>query len=168
MIGKYANDLTVNMIKELSKYKAFYKLEFALYGDGPLFDETVESVRHFKNVKVYKKFLNHTEISTLHSNYGIFITPTRCDSQGVSRDEAMSSGLVSLTNAVSAVPEFVDDSCSLLVPEEDYKAMAREVIRMVENPDEFLRLSKAGSQRVAEKLNFDETIGKELKLFKDS
>lgn len=164
----YGNDMTVHMIEELSQYKDFKKFQFSLYGDGVLFEELVKKVKHFENVTVHKKFLNHAEIAKLHKCNGIFAVPTRLDSQGVSRDEAMSSGLVSLTNAVSAVPEFVDDSCSLLVPGEDYKAMAREVIRMVENPDEFLRLSKAGSQRVAEKLNFDETIGKELKLFKGS
>jgi glycosyltransferase involved in cell wall biosynthesis len=40
--------------------------------------------------------------------------PSRTDTQGVSRDEAMSSGLVPVTNAVAAIPEFVDDTVECL------------------------------------------------------
>ena len=52
----------------------------------------------------------------MHKKNGIFMVPTRLDSQGVSRDEAMSSGLVPITNNVAAIPEFVDDTCGMLAP----------------------------------------------------
>lgn len=165
---KYANDLTVKAILELSKHADFSKMNFELYGDGELFDNTLEPLRKFENISINKTFLNHSEISELHKKNGIFITPTRMDSQGVSRDEAMSSGLVPVTTAVTAIPEFVDDSCGILADGEDYKAMAEGIIRLVESPNMFTRLSKEASKRVEAQSGFENTIAREIKLIENN
>lgn len=66
---KYANDLTVKAILELSKESFFNELTFTLYGDGRLFDKTLKPLQNFANVKIYKKFLNHKEISEVHKKW---------------------------------------------------------------------------------------------------
>ncbi|MGH7182189.1 MAG: methyltransferase type 12, partial [Nitrospiraceae bacterium] len=95
----YANDLSVKAILALSKKPYFNDLEFRMIGDGKLFDEVLEPVRGFKNVYIERRFLTHVEIAAIHREYGIFLCPSRMDTQGVSRDEAMSSGLVPVTNS---------------------------------------------------------------------
>jgi glycosyltransferase involved in cell wall biosynthesis/spore maturation protein CgeB len=161
----YANDLTISAILLLSKSVAFQHLEFLLIGDGKLFEETVAPVRKFKNVIVERKFLTHSEIAKLYQQYGVFMCPTRMDSQGVSRDEAMSAGLVPITNAVAAIPEFVDDSCGILAPGEDARAMADGLLSLYNNPDEFLRMSAAAAERVRQQSAQSIIIQKELALF---
>ena len=161
---KYANDLSVRAILELTAKPYFDDLEFLLIGDGRLFDEVVEPVRHLSTVRLERRFLRQGEIAELHREYGIFLCPTRMDSQGVSRDEAMSSGLVPVTNAVAAVPEFVDESCGILVPAEDYVALARGIARLVEEPEMFAALSKAAASRVRRQSARSEIIGSELRL----
>lgn len=163
---KYANDLSVKAILELSKKEYFNELEFCLIGDGELFEETVKPLKNFKNVKLIKKFITHDEIAKIHKEYGIFLTPTRMDSQGVSRDEAMSSGLVSITTNVAAIPEFVDNTCSMVVEPENPKALADAIDYLYHNPDKFLELSKRGSKRVDELSSFKETILKEINLIR--
>jgi len=74
--------------------------------------------------------------------------PTRLDTQGVSRDEAMSSGLVPITNRVFAIPEFVDESCAGLTDAEDAAGLAREIAAMVDDPTLFLARSAAAAARV--------------------
>jgi glycosyltransferase involved in cell wall biosynthesis/SAM-dependent methyltransferase len=160
----YANDLTVKVILELSKINFFEDLEFYLVGDGPLFQDVTAPLRKFSNVKLEQRFLTHAEIAELHKAHGIFLTPTRMDSQGVSRDEAMSSGLVPITTNVAAIPEFVDDTCGIIVPPEDYKAMAEGIEFLYRNPQEFLNLSKAAAERVRAQSGFAQTIGVEMKL----
>ncbi|TQR28849.1 hypothetical protein DMB92_08920 [Campylobacter sp. MIT 99-7217] len=100
---KYANDLSIKAILELSKKDFFKDLSFKIIGDGELFDELVKPLKEFKNISIEKRFLRQNEISKLHKEYGIFLNPTRWDSQGVSRDEAMSSGLVPITNKLAAI-----------------------------------------------------------------
>ncbi|GAB2625897.1 glycosyltransferase family protein [Novilysobacter erysipheiresistens] len=161
----YANDLTVQAIVELSRREFFDELQFHLIGDGVLFDDTVEPVRAFPNVRIERRFLSQREIADLHADYGVFLCPTRMDSQGVSRDEAMASGLVPITNPVAAVPEFVDENCGLLVEPENAIALADAIERLYREPELFMRLSRAAAARVREQSAFETTIAREIELF---
>ncbi|TWH28751.1 MULTISPECIES: FkbM family methyltransferase [unclassified Aminobacter] len=145
---KYANDLTVEALLLLRDKPWFSELEIKLIGDGKLFDETLAKLRDVKNVDIERRFLTQGEISELHRAYGVFLTPTRMDAQGVSRDEAMSSGLVPVTNAVAAIPEFVDTECGVLAPAEDAQAMADGIEALYHDPDLFLKLSENAARRV--------------------
>lgn len=161
---KYANDLMVKCILELSKDPIFKDLEFRIVGKGELFKSTVKPIRKYKNVILEERFLRQHEIAELHKEYGVFLNPTRWDSQGVSRDEAMSSGLVPITNVVSAIPEFVDESCCMLVSEEDYMGMADCIRKLYYDPELFLRLSENAAVRVRNQSGIDKTIVKEVEL----
>jgi glycosyltransferase involved in cell wall biosynthesis len=160
--AKYANDLSVKAIQILSKKPWFKELEFRMIGDGALFDETLAPLRDFSNVHIERGFLKQTEIAALHKEYGIFLCPTRMDAQGVSRDEAMSSGLVPITNGVTAIPEFVDDSCGILAPSEDAIVMADGLAMLYENPEKFLAMSRAAAARVRGQSASDKVINEEL------
>lgn len=161
----YANDLTVKTILELSKYPEFKQFSFTICGDGELFDETVAPLIQFNNVKLIKGFLTHQQISALHKKHGVFLVPTRIDSQGVSRDEAMSSGLVPVTNGVSAVPEFVDNDCGIVVAADDWKAMADGLIKLAKSPETYRLLSQNSVKRAKSQSSYDLTVKKELALF---
>ncbi len=150
----YANDLAVKAILELSKEPFFNELEFRMVGDGPLFDKTLEPLREFSNVIIEKRFLNQAEIAALHKEYGVFLCPSRMDTQGVSRDEAMASGLVPVTNAVAAVPEFVNASNSVLAEPENYSQIAEGIVSIFQSPGVFSDLSAAQSNRESLKLSF--------------
>jgi len=161
---KYANDISVNVILELSKHAKFKNMEFLICGDGELFDEITQPLRQFSNVELRRGFLTNEEYEEIFDEYGIFLTPTRWDSHGVSRDEAMSSGLVPVTNSVSAIPEFVDDSCAILGPEEDYMLLAQGIIKLVEDRELFTRMSQNAAERVRQQSASDIIIDKEIKL----
>jgi glycosyltransferase involved in cell wall biosynthesis len=136
-----------------------------MIGDGKLFEETLAPLRHFENVKIERRFLTQPEIAQLHKEYGVFLCPTRWDSQGVSRDEAMASGLVPVTNAVAAIPEFVDKTCGVLANAEDAEDLAAGIMWLYENPAHFQALSKAAAARVRRQSGSHIVISKELALF---
>lgn len=144
----YGNDLAVAVVRELADHPRFADMRFTFIGDGPLFDETLEPLRGLANVTIQRRFLRQEEIAALHRDNGIFLVPTRLDTQGVSRDEAMSSGLVPVTNRVFAVPEFVDESCAGLAEADDAAGLAREIAAMIDDPALFLARSKAAAARV--------------------
>lgn len=162
----YANDLSVKAILALSSKPYFKDLEFRMIGDGKLFDQTLEPLRDFNNVYIERRFLTQTEIAILHKEYGIFLCPTRMDTQGVSRDEAMSSGLVPITNAVAAVPEFVDGSCGILAREENAEDLAAGIAAVYEDPQNFLNMSRAAAARVRAQRSVDMVIDHELLLLR--
>lgn len=160
----YANDLSVSAIKELSERLGFNRYSFTLAGDGPLFEKTVAPVAHFPNVHLEQRFLTHAEMQEQFCRNGIFLVPTRSDTQGVSRDEAMSAGLVPVTNAVSAIPEFVDETCACLAPAEDSTALADGIEMLANDPALFLAMSQRAAAQVRRLSGFEQTIGRELQL----
>jgi glycosyltransferase involved in cell wall biosynthesis len=158
----YANDLSVDAILELSKEPWFNELEIRLIGDGALFEETLAPLRKFSNITIEKRFLAQDEIAQYHKDYGIFLCPSRMDTQGVSRDEAMASGLVPVTNAVAAIPEFADDSCAILAPEEDIQTMVEGIKKLYAEPELFLKTSQNAAKRVRIKVSKDIIVKDEL------
>ena len=163
--NKYANDLTMKAIVELSSRPFFKELEFSIYGKGILFKSLTSKVEHFENVKIYNTFLKQSEIAKVHKEHGIFICPTRLDSQGVSMCEAMSSGLVCISNDVSAINEYlIDKECGLLAKENDYMGLVHAIEYLYYNQGEFLRMSKNASDFIQDKCGVESTIIKEIKL----
>lgn len=163
---KYANDLAVDAVLRLSTEPEFDQMSFTFVGDGPLFDETTAPLRGFANVTTEKTFLQQRQIAQLHRSHGIFLVPTRMDAQGVSRDEAMASGLVPVTNAVAAVPEFVDDSCGELAPPEDADGLAEGMLALVRDPERFQAKSRAAAARVRRQSEAGRVVAQELEIIR--
>lgn len=160
----YANDLAVRAVRLLSERPCFASLSFLIVGDGELFDETTRPLAGLANVTLRKGFLTQNEIATLHREYGVFLCPTRMDTQGVSRDEAMASGLVPVTMRVAAVPEFVDDTCGILVDAENAEQLADAIETLQHDPQRFLRMSRAAAARVRNDSGEEQTLARELDL----
>lgn len=162
---KYANDLSAAAVLELSKRPYFDRLSFSFYGEGKLFDETVKPLRKFSNVSINKCFLEQKEIAKLHKEFGVFLCPTRLDSQGVSMCEAMSSGLVPVATNITAIPEFVEHRKSgLLANPEDPVDIANLIEDLFFNEQLFKRLSHNASKQIQAKCGQDVVIKKELEL----
>lgn len=163
---KYANDLSVKAVMELSKEPFFDELQFKFIGDGALFDETLKPIRDFENVSIERRFLSQQEIAAIHKEYGVFLCPTRMDAQGVSKDEAMSSGLVVVTNGVTAIPEFVDDTCGFLAPADDHLAMAQAIAQLYRDPMLFREKSENAAKRVRRQTHKELIVNQETDLIK--
>lgn len=164
--AKYANDLSVKAIQLLADKPWFKDMEFRMIGDGPLFDTILDPLRQYDNVFIERRFLKQAEIAALHKDYGIFLSPTRMDAQGVSRDEAMASGLVPVTNGVTAIPEFVDAQCGILAPGEDASAMADGIAALYDNADLFASMSEQAALRVARQSAKTTIVDAEIEVMK--
>jgi len=162
----YSNDLSRDAIHALSKESFFKKMNFTIYGDGKLFEESTDSLRQYSNVKIHQKFITTEKLRELHSNHGLMLVPSRWDSQGLTCGEAMSSGLVPITTKIAALPEFVDDNCGMLCPPNDAKALAVAIKTCVESPKIFLKLSKAATKRSQRQCGYKNTVSKEISFFK--
>lgn len=159
---KYANDLSVKAILSLSTKPYFDELEFNIYGQGALFDEILEPVRSFSNVHIHNYFLPQGEIANIHKEHGLFLCPTRLDAQGVSMCESMSSGLIPITNGVTAIPEFVNDDCGFLAAREDADGLAESIDYLYHHPKEFMRKSANAAKRMREQCSIHKIIDQEL------
>ncbi|WDU63598.1 methyltransferase domain-containing protein [Pseudomonas poae] len=164
----YANDLSVKAIQRLATKPWFNELEFLMVGDGPLFEETLAPLRQYPNVKIDQRYLSQAEIADLHKHYGVFLCPSRMDTQGVSRDEAMASGLVPVTSRVAAIPEFVDDACGFLSPPESFSGLSESIETLFFNPQLFRAKSLNARQRVLAQRAMQLITASELSLIRET
>lgn len=163
----YANDVAVRTICDLARGEGGHRFEFRLFGDGPLFDETLKPLAEVANVSIQRRFLAQAEIADEHKRHGIFLVPTRLDTQGVSRDEAMSSGLVPATSAIEPVTDFADESCAILAPPEDHAAMSGSIRRLAEDPDRFVCTSAEAARRIRSSRSMSAVIQADLTLLRE-
>lgn len=164
-INKYAIDITVRTIVELSKREIFKNLEFYLYGEGDYYDQLIEPIKDFKNCFFIKKFLNHDSIYKAHCECGMALFPTRYDSQGVSMCEAAMSGLLIIGSEFGAVKEFLNEKYGTLSEIEDYKSYADKIEYFYNNPKQYVEVAKKMSDEICEHCSYDNTIKKEIMLF---
>lgn len=165
---KYAIDIAVLTILELSRRPFFNDLNFYLCGEGDFHSQLVEPVEKFSNVHIVKNFLSHEQIKQYHDKCGIALFPTRNDTQGVSALEAASSGLAVVTSDLEVIHEYFDTSLNTICPVEDIKAYADVIERLYYNPDEFEKISEQMHKYTAKKCGKENTINKEIEYIKEN
>lgn len=163
----YGNDMAVEVVRRVAAASPG-RANFTVIGDGPLFAETLAPLADVDGVRIERRFLTQAQIAGEHARHGIFLVPTRLDTQGVSRDEAMSSGLVPVTNAVPAVTEFVDEHCAALAAPGDVDGLFAGLTAMLDNPQLFLRRSAAAAARVRSQSGHERVIPAELELLREA
>jgi glycosyltransferase involved in cell wall biosynthesis len=164
----YGNDLAVEAILRLkTTLPEFERMRFTICGDGPLFDDTLAPLHGLANVAIRRGFLTQQEIAAKHRLNGIFLVPTRLDTHGVSRDEAMASGLVPVTNAIAPIDEFVDDNCAALAAPDDAHGLAAALESLVREPENFLSKSAQAARRIRSGRSGGQIIPEEISLLRE-
>ncbi|WP_113075250.1 glycosyltransferase family 4 protein [Petrotoga sp. 9PW.55.5.1] len=160
---KYATDIAIKAILYLSKnYKGFKGLNFTIIGKGKLWHKLTKRIKNFSNVRLINKFLTHEEIKKYHSENGVFLCPTRQDSQGVSMCEAMSSGLVPISSNNTAILEFLNREAGYLT--NNFIEIAKAIEELNDNPKLFSEKSIKVANLIRNLASFEKTIKKEIDL----
>ena len=159
----YANDIAMEAIRILSLRPCFRDIQFSIFGEGRYFDALTDQFKIFQNLSIRKTYLPNSEIPAIHDRHGIFLSPARLDTQGVSRCEAMASGLVPVTTDCTAIPEFIENGVSgFLTRSAEELAEAMELL--YNNPELFSRLSYRAAQAMKEKCDIEKVVKAELGL----
>jgi glycosyltransferase involved in cell wall biosynthesis len=93
-----------------------------------------------------------TKIATYHQS-AMLAQSTIYEGFGVSIAEAMACGLPVVTSPRGAVAEVVGD-CGRMVEPDDYQGMAREIVSLLDAPDEAARLGARGRARITERFSY--------------
>lgn len=166
-ISKYAIDINVRTILELSRRECFKDLGFNIYGAGALYNELIAPIKDFPNVNLYPKFLTHEEIAKVHKENGIGLFATRYDAQGVSMCEAAVSGLAIVSSTNDAIAEFIPNEDNNLCDTEDYIKYADMIEKLYYDKELFCKLSKECHNSIYNKCRFEQTIAKEIEFIKN-
>lgn len=136
--NKYAVDIAIETMKYLPKY-----FTMDIYGKGRLkqyFEKMIEDEKLSDRISIFDTFISRDNMPSFFSEYGIFMATTRWDTQGVSMCEAMAAGLLTCSNPVTAIPEFVTDGVTGIL-EESPQDIAQRIIEVTENSEEYNRIT---------------------------
>ncbi|BAB76900.1 colanic acid biosynthesis glycosyltransferase WcaL [Anabaena sp. FACHB-709] len=152
-------------IRAVAKVAELYpNIEYQVIGDGDL-KEDLEQLITELNIGHIVKLLGwkqQKEIVEILENTHIFIAPSVTAADG-NQDapvntlkEAMAMGLPVISTRHGGIPELVTDGVSgFLVPERDAEAIAHKLTYLIEHPELWEEMGKAGRGRVAEKYDMN-------------
>lgn len=139
-------------------------VEYNLVGDGPLRPK-LEALVDELGVREQVRFLGwqtHDQVAELLDEMHLLVVPSvtalNGDTEGIPMVlmEAMARGLPVVSTYHSGIPELVDDGVNgALVPERDIRGLADKLAWLVDNPDQWEDLGRAGRAKVEEEFNVD-------------
>ncbi|BAB76901.1 glycosyltransferase [Anabaena sp. FACHB-709] len=144
--------------------KNYPDIEYNIIGDGELkthFEKLIFELNLSQNVKLLG-WKQQKEIVDILDKCHIFVAPSVTGKDG-NQDapvntlkEAMAMGLPVISTRHGGIPELVTDGVSgFLVPERDAEAIAHKLTYLIEHPELWKKMGKAGRGRVEEKYDMN-------------
>jgi len=155
LVEKKGMEYCIKALAKLSKIKN--NIELTIIGDGPLrgqLDNLIDTLQMRDKVKLLG-LKNHKEIKTYLDQSHIFMALSVTAKDG-NQDgpvntlkEAMAMGLPVIGTQHGGIPELIEDGISgYLVPERDVEAIADKLNYLIENPQKWPEMGKAGRRYV--------------------
>jgi glycosyltransferase involved in cell wall biosynthesis len=160
----YAIDIAIEVMKYLPKQ---YILD--IYGKGRFqrkYQDLINKYNLDNRIKIVNRFIDRKDLNSFYSNYGCMLSLSRSDTQGVTRCEAMSSGLLTVSSNITAIPEFISDMKNgILGDNNNPKSIAKKIIDVVENKAKYKKICRSARESM-EAIDIDKTMRRELDVFK--
>lgn len=144
------------------------KFTLDIYGKGEdklIYKKLINKHHLGKRVRIIEKFIDRSQMNSLFHEYGGFFALTLFDSQGVSMCEAMASGLLTISNPVCAIPEFVKENETGLLGVSS-EEIAQKIIYTMKSQEEYKRLTQ-NARKEMENLHWKKTGELELAMLEE-
>ncbi|AOX00994.1 colanic acid biosynthesis glycosyltransferase WcaL [Moorena producens PAL-8-15-08-1] len=162
LVEKKGIEYCIKAVAKLSNTNQ--NIEFSIVGDGPLrqqFEQLIKELKIYNLVKLLG-WKQQQELVKILDNSQIFLAPSVTAADG-NQDapvntlkEAMAMGLPVISTFHGGIPELVEDGVSgFLVPERDADAIADKLSYLIEHPEIWPEMGKAGRARVEEKYDME-------------
>ena len=159
--GIRAIDYLVNNLidtTDLSK-----KIKYYIYGDGPQKKELEDLIRDLDldEIVYLKGRIPNDEVPNALNEFDIFLGTSVSDSEsfGVAIVEAMACEVPVIVTDVDGFKEVVDNgNVGVMVPRKDYKEMAKQILRLINDEHVREKLGKIERDRVIDKFSWDNNV----------
>jgi colanic acid/amylovoran biosynthesis glycosyltransferase len=174
LVEKKGVEYSIRAIAKLAK--DYQNIEYNIIGDGNLKEELQQLIQDL-NVSHLVKLLGwktEDEIIQILDNCHIFVAPSVTAKDG-NQDapinvlkEAMAMGLPVVSTFHGGIPELVVDGVSgFLVPERDADALAEKLAYLIENPQVWSEMGRAGRAYVEQHYNLHQLNDKLMEIYQN-
>jgi colanic acid/amylovoran biosynthesis glycosyltransferase len=142
--------------------KKYEKLRYLIIGSGPLKEQLEElainlgisEIVEFAGSLPTEEIMKRVTQSHIFLLSGIVAEDGSCEAQGVVLLEAQAAGMPVVSTKVGGIPESVlDGSSGFLVPQRDVNALAEKLLYLIEHPEIWAQMGRAGRAHV--EANYD-------------
>ena len=137
------------LLKAVARIAAIRNIKLVVIGTPQKNGPVVKLIRQL-HIKHLVKFTGRISEQALVRHYAratVAVVPSVYEGFGLPAGEAMACGLPVVSTWAGALPEVVGDA-GLLVPPADYRALARAILSLLDNPVRARQLGTAGLKRV--------------------
>lgn len=174
LVEKKGIEYGIRAVAKLSKTKP--NIEYNIIGDGllkPKLQELIQELNLSSTVKLLG-WKQKTEVINILNNSDILLAPSitaqdgDCEGIPVALMEAMAMGLPVISSLHSGIPELVQNGISgFLVPERDIEGIAEKLNYIIEHPEAWLKMGKAGRKIVEENYDIDKLNNRLLNIYQE-
>lgn len=146
MVGRLypqkSHDVALKALRVVNRHGTRQPHVLLMAGDGPLRAETEAYAKKYLPSHSYRFLGNRDDIADLLAFADLFVMPSRWEGTPLALQEAFAAGMPALVSDIPSMSELVADcGGAIICPVENYKAMAREWVRLLD--DENLRRQMA-------------------------
>lgn len=162
LVEKKGIEYGIRAVAEL--IKSHRNIEYNIIGDGHLREELEQIIEHYgvRNTVILSGWKDQSEIIEILNQSHILLAPSVTSKDGdregipVVLMEAMAMGLPVVSTWHSGIPELVQDGVSgFLVPERDIDGLVDKLKHLVEHPETWAKMGRAGRIQVETNYNIE-------------
>ncbi len=148
--------------------EAFPDVVCLIIGEGDQqYKEKLKKLVAQENLGKNVLFLGHQpNVRPYLSAMNLMVLPSIMEGLGIVLLEAMAMGKAIIATRVGGIPDVVVDGVTgVLVEPQNSKALGKEIIRLLKNPEKSAQLGKAGYHRVCNQFSIEQMITQLLKYY---
>lgn len=172
LVEKKGIEYSIQSVARVAKIHP--NLQYRVVGEGPqriVLEQLIEDLNISQHVKLLG-WKTKDEVKRLYDDSHIFILSSVTaangdkEGQGLVLQEAQSMGLPVLATNHNGFPDSIQDKVSgFLVPERDIDALEERLLYLIENPDLWLTMGKAGRSFVEERFDHQKLTEKLIAIY---
>lgn len=163
----------IKLVKAKTNAEIFSKLQFIIYGDGPLKERVKNKIVRFglSNSIILCGHVYRAELIRALKQSDIFCLPTIRENGGGSILEAMAAGLPIITSDYGGPKYSVTEECGIKIKVDDYDQyvndLAEAIIKLASDESLRLRMGRNARKRVEEEFSLEALEKKVIKIYEE-
>ena len=158
----------LNAANLLLKKNIDFNLTLVGGGNAEFSAKKFTKMNKMNNNIFFVSWKNTTELNTILEQNDVFVLPSWNEGMPNSMIESMAAGLAVIVTSVGVIPDFLENNKhALIIPKKDLKALENAMMKIINDYDLRVKLSKNGQLLAKNRFSTNKEISKLTKIIND-